>query len=342
MKIGGKNTMDTFLQSLIAYAYQKIGNQRSARSFYFILKGKRSLQASQDAQLFGLEGFYSTLPMLDYDKYEVCYKSINDRTFPALEIEKAWYYKQLHNYETSLKARYFIERLQLLVQLLSHIKRKDKRYMPMCRRYETQKYIKQLFKQKSFHTKFPRVDVDLFNEYYTLLCQMPEVNREIMMGLQVGYGFYGETAYQISERLGLSQTEVWMNMHAAMLFLYQEVRKEPKRYPLLTTLLPAMDSATNYTLSARKTREWLDKGKTIEEICEIRHMKRGTIESHIIEIAMYDQAFPIEMYMTEKKLEQIMDCSRQRKSFRLRELKEVLGEDFSYFEIRLGLTKVEE
>ena len=136
--------MDKFLQKLIVYAYQKIGNQRSIRSFYFILIGKRSLQATQDARLFGLEKFYGTLPLLDYDRYEKCFHAAKESKYTQLNIEDAWFYQQLYDYEINRKSMYFMERIQLLIQVLSHLKRKDVCYIPMCKRYETQKFIKQI------------------------------------------------------------------------------------------------------------------------------------------------------------------------------------------------------
>lgn len=330
--------MDKFLQKLIVYAYQKIGNQRSIRSFYFILIGKRSLQATQDARLFGLEKFYGTLPLLDYDRYEKCFHAAKESKYTQLNIEDAWFYQQLYDYEINRKSMYFMERIQLLIQVLSHLKRKDVCYIPMCKRYETQKFIKQFLKQN--FTRFPNIYERLFNEYYTLLLQIPEVNREILLGTQMGYKALGETIYQLSERINLSQTEIWIHICASGQFLFQQVRNQAEQYPLLSGLLPTLDMLEGCTESARKTKMWIERGKTIEEISQIRHMKRGTIESHIIEIAMHHPHFSIATYLPEDKMQRILACVHQKNSFRLKELKEDLGADFSYFEIRLALTKV--
>ena len=85
------------------------------------------------------------------------------------------------------------------------------------------------------------------------------------------------------------------------------------------------------------TYELLQKDHSVEEIAKERGLTTGTIYSHIGKLI--SQKFPIDLdklYLKIKQI-QIMDATQLLKQEKLKPLKDHLGNDFSYDEIRLVL-----
>ncbi len=76
------------------------------------------------------------------------------------------------------------------------------------------------------------------------------------------------------------------------------------------------------------------EGKTIAEIAEERQLTASTIEGHLTEFVK-EGLLEVEELMGEKKIKIIRELILENPSFKSKELKEALGEDYSYGEIRL-------
>ncbi|MFM7022703.1 MAG: helix-turn-helix domain-containing protein [Flavobacteriales bacterium] len=80
------------------------------------------------------------------------------------------------------------------------------------------------------------------------------------------------------------------------------------------------------------------EGKTIEDIAKERNLSPTTIESHLahyVALGKIDAA----IFINEEKMQQIITAAKAVKSFQLSPIKEVLGDEFSYSDIRFAVAK---
>jgi uncharacterized protein YpbB len=76
------------------------------------------------------------------------------------------------------------------------------------------------------------------------------------------------------------------------------------------------------------------EGKTIAEIAEIRQLTASTIEGHLGEYVK-NGLLDVKLLMQEKKIKVIREFMLENPDLKGSALKEALGEDYSYGEIRL-------
>lgn len=84
------------------------------------------------------------------------------------------------------------------------------------------------------------------------------------------------------------------------------------------------------------TVEMFNTGKSIGEIAAIRELLPSTIESHLLR-AVELELLPIEKLVDMAKINSIRSIVDAHKELRLRELKELLGDNISYTEIRAAV-----
>ena len=97
----------------------------------------------------------------------------------------------------------------------------------------------------------------------------------------------------------------------------------------------------NYLVYPRKTYNFWRQGRSLEEIATIRNLKVATIEDHFVEIALREKDFSIEMFMEKEKIDKVIKVIEALQTRKLRVLKQAVGEDISYFEVRLVLARME-
>ena len=71
------------------------------------------------------------------------------------------------------------------------------------------------------------------------------------------------------------------------------------------------------------------------------NLKVATIEDHFVEIALREKDFSIEMFMEKEKVDKVIKVIEALQTRKLRVLKQAVGEDISYFEVRLVLARME-
>ena len=80
----------------------------------------------------------------------------------------------------------------------------------------------------------------------------------------------------------------------------------------------------------------IKEGKTLEEIAKERKMTLGTIEGHIAYFVAKQELDP-KLFMSEKKLTIMLAAINQLKSIKLNDLRDHLGREYSYSEIKIGV-----
>lgn len=94
------------------------------------------------------------------------------------------------------------------------------------------------------------------------------------------------------------------------------------------------------TTSTHKTLELVQKGFSIDQIAHIRSLKKATIEDHIVELSIHEPSFSIEPYVSSEEQQAIHEIAFQLQTNKLKLIKENLEHPFTYFQIRLALTRM--
>ena len=95
----------------------------------------------------------------------------------------------------------------------------------------------------------------------------------------------------------------------------------------------------NLTRSESMTLELLDEGRTIDDIAKERGLARSTIESHIYKIVKYG-LYDATDFVSKEHYDTIKEYFDETGDTSSSSAREVLGEEYSYFELRLVLGSV--
>ncbi|MBM6619906.1 helix-turn-helix domain-containing protein [Bacillus suaedaesalsae] len=337
---------------VILYCIKKNKGERSISSIYHLLKGKRSAQTIQDAKLYQTFHLFGVFPLLDRNELEenvfllqkkCAIESDSDNSFVITKYGEellttfslpsslnGWKYAQ----ETSI----FWGRLSLLVQVCSNLMNHETRYIPISRDVHLLQWVKKYLNNMSF----TRNDFSqkLYNEFVNVLENMDEVRASIFVSKLTGHNRIGSTNEQVGEQLSLSSFEVSVLFTSTIHHILALTENEKNKYPLLSNIMGTSHKKLTLTQSTEKTFELVNQGYSIEAIAKIRQLKKNTIEDHIVEIALSDEAFDISPYIKSDTFKQIEECIMRLKTNQLKLIKNSLEIPVGYFEIRLALAKV--
>lgn len=122
--------------------------------------------------------------------------------------------------------------------------------------------------------------------------------------------------------------------------------REEAFFNLLNKEVVAEEIAEEKTKAVKEKAEKVDtkeqslnlfnEGKSIEEIATLRGYTVSTIEGHLAHYVSRNELDVLDL-ITKEKYNKICDTIREEGKFELKHLKEKLGENYSYGEIRLGL-----
>ena len=88
--------------------------------------------------------------------------------------------------------------------------------------------------------------------------------------------------------------------------------------------------------SHNETLQLFKGGKTVEEIAELRGMAVSTIEGHLSTFVAKGQ-LDVSEFVSADKVREIISATKELDTFNLGPLKSVLGERFSFSEIRMAI-----
>ncbi len=92
----------------------------------------------------------------------------------------------------------------------------------------------------------------------------------------------------------------------------------------------------NLSSSVLQTLELLDEGLDIDKIAKERNLSRTTIENHIVEI-IKNGLYEVEDFVDKDHLNTIIEYFEEVDDNSLSAARDVLGDEYSYFELKLGL-----
>ncbi|MFD1862606.1 helix-turn-helix domain-containing protein [Planococcus chinensis] len=331
---------DEFLISIM----KAVNLERTLSSPYHLIKGKKSGQTIQDIGYYQLYPYFAVMPKLEKAMYDDVVKSLftrnllrpNDEVIDladaAFELEippvsvNGWKYRG--------NEAVFLRRLSLIVQTLSYTSQQEFNFDPVHNAEDVQGWVKRYLKAIRFREMDTVRSFKAEIEVSLERTRIPDSQKLMLMQRMSGKGLSGLTWSQIAAGQGIHPLDAQLAVIEA-LHTWLDVL-ESKEFPLLLPLLEGVIEQSALTDSTRRTEKLFEQGLSLEEIAAVRNLKKSTIEDHFVELAMNDPFFNYTAFVPENLYRQIMEISSERKTKRLREIKDRLP-DATYFQIRLAL-----
>ncbi|MEB3752355.1 helix-turn-helix domain-containing protein [Geobacillus icigianus] len=338
----------SYASFLLAWCLRQFRGERTLAAAYHLFSGKKSAQTLQDSKWFQLEPFFGAWKNVTMSSLEAAAgwlaeqrlaMVVGDRAYRLTEAGEGWLSEREALFPRHMNGwRYhevelpFWQRLSLIGQTLSNLNA-GRRFAPICRDERTLRWVKRYLMDKGGRAALTR---ELYEELLRLLAAVSEEAALVFTLRLTSADRIGWTAEQIAAHLQKEALYVEFLFRDALHYIMAEA--EAGRSPALAELMDGL-APVALTQSAQKTYEWLQKGKTIEEIAAIRRLKRSTIEDHLVEIAANVPAFSIAPFVAAEKAAAVQAAAKTLGTRKLKQIRDALGGAVSYFEIRLVLAK---
>ncbi|WP_214826669.1 helix-turn-helix domain-containing protein [Exiguobacterium algae] len=326
---------------VVLLAIKRLNGERSERSLFHVLNGKRSATTLQDAFFYDLEPVFGQFPATTYE-YEKQLSEYAKRGW--LDRERfllteagdllaspemvADLFGRLGGERRDYNAMTW-KRLSLFVQTLMSREHRQT-FFPVQADRSAERWVKQIL----------RVDRD----WRSL---METFHREIENALEtvgdpyataVVYRFTGayETGFTYEQIGNLLDVDPYT---ARLYFLagWNGLLKALPDEAVLKGFTHGL-SDERMTHSARESYELFLKGRSFSQIQSIRRLRTSTIEDHVVEMAMYLETFPLEQFVPGDQIQRV-EALREVGSWALKPIYEQM-EEISYFQIRLVLARL--
>jgi ATP-dependent DNA helicase RecQ len=109
--------------------------------------------------------------------------------------------------------------------------------------------------------------------------------------------------------------------------MHKKANKKPIRAKVARETMPD---------TFQKTFHLYKEGNNIDDIALIRNLASTTIEGHLSEFVAHGQ-IPVNSFLTDDRLAEIVKVAEEKGRLSLRVIKDVLGDDYSYFEIKVAI-----
>ncbi|MFJ5965041.1 helix-turn-helix domain-containing protein [Bacillus sp. NPDC093026] len=340
-----------YLDVMLMDSVHKLNGERSISAVYHLFKGKKSSQTIQDASLFQLSNYFGWYPHFTRDQLEHSVRKLEDEhficktgdTYSVTDAGKMMLSQQFlnkpmpayfHGAHYQDKAKTLWMRLSLLVQVLSHHAAGSYQYVPIQRDVSVQSWTKTFLKQ--YHKK--KLSQDLHHELERLLMRLSDQEALIFVYSLTSNERIGRTYQQIAEWMNEDVWYVYVLFWNVLHYFIQSAQKGEAA--IMKRMLSDLENKRVLTNSTHKTLELVQKGFSIDQIAQIRSLKKATIEDHIVELSIHEPNFSIEPYVKLDEQQAIHDVADRLQTNKMKLIKEKLEHKYSYFQIRLALTRM--
>ncbi|KIL17129.1 hypothetical protein C2W58_02807 [Bacillus pumilus] len=341
-----------YLDVMLMDSVYKLNGERSISAVYHLFKGKKSSQTIQDASLFELSRYFGCYPGFTRDQLnrsalkleEKHYIRKTDETLSITEAGERMLHQHFsekpmpayfHGAKYHDKAKILWMRLSLLVQVLSHHMAGSHQYVPIQRDVSVQSWTKSFLKQ---HQQKSKLSEELHHELEKLLMSLSDQEALIFVYSLTSNERIGRTYQQMAEWMKEDVWYVYLLFWNVLHYFIQSAQKGEA--PILQQLVGDLEFKRVLTTSTHKTLELVQKGFDIEQIAHIRSLKKATIEDHIVELSIHEPSFSIDPYVSIKEQREILAVARELQTNKMKLIKEKLEHPFTYFQIRLALTRM--
>lgn len=333
----------------------RLNGERTLNGVLHLLKGKRSAQTIQDISFFKCEDIAASLKRYSFlELQKLSSQLLKDNLIEEsssktvqmtavgntqfMTLSEHFYFPESFNglaYEWSHSAAFFWEQLSLLIQTISYVKDKRFDFLPVATKSVTQQQVKQVIRSKKGTGWLGQ---RLYQELEQILDSMPDIHATLFVHKLTSSKRVGRTFSQLSQPFNkdpyFTELIFWSTIHKVI----KEIDQSPESFPTLSLLRPREINQEFVTNTARITKDLLDKGLSMDKIASIRKLKDSTIEDHIVELAIHDSTFDVSTFISEDSIELIQQTAVSLKTSRLKPIKDNLGGEFDYFQIRLALS----
>ncbi|WP_071395625.1 helix-turn-helix domain-containing protein [Bacillus tuaregi] len=343
----------TFNQLMILYCLHKLQGERTIYSIYHLLQGKKSSQTIQDAHLFHLAPLFQTETNISRQQLETMVTELSNE---QLIIEKAAQHyavtekgvkqlekglaetpipKHVNGWKHQRTSLVFWERLSLAVQVISNLKKRESKYLPVQRKTETLLWIRQFLA----HNRLSRDSLgkQIYQELVSCLESDPSLNPDYLVIRLTGYRSIGYTEVQAAQNFQMEQAYYHYHFLSILHYMIGHIETNPAHFPILSFFIEKPQKH-NLTNSTEKTYTLLKQGHSVTDIMTIRGLKKSTIEDHLVELALNVENFTIDAYVSAEKQNLIKQAAKKLQTKQLKQIRSMVGQA-GYFEIRLVLAK---
>lgn len=217
----------------------------------------------------------------------------------------------------------------LLVQVASELSYQNNKYFAITNDLKAQQLFKNWFRRYGKTTLLGEITTSLTD----FLAHEPELNAQLFCEQLTGHGRLGQTKAQLAKsyQLQIAEIEVgWRDLCARYAKYLLDQNFE------LAKLVMPYKRLTNLPASTEKTYSLFLAGKSIEEIADLRKIRKSTVQEHPLNVAILANDFPRERLLSPKIKKQIMDffASCPVLDWKFQQLHESYPE-ISFFEYRL-------
>ena len=349
-----KGDKTLILERIILTCSLHIKAERTTSAIYHLLLGKKSIQTVQDAHIYQLEKFYGIYRTLTkkafnqkivelVNKQHLVKNPSQETTYICTHTGEVWLEKHKNQfnltYFNGLKygetANIFFERLILLIQTITNSNKDFYAFIPVIDKEPVENWVKMVYKK----TKGSEVKLlgTIYEELYRLLVSYSNKEANIFVDRLTGYKKYGMSIEQLAAGYKCDIHDIQLLLSGVLQSIVHIVQSKNNDFPFLSFILKDLSLASPITKSTSVTHDLLKKTYSIDQIAKIRQLKINTIYDHFVEIALYDKAFPIHQFVSEHTQAEILRAVDQTKTYKLKQLKQQLSVDITYFQIRLVL-----
>lgn len=331
-----------------------VNGSRKSSGIYYILTGKKTSQSLSDSQWFGIEHYYASLKGITYAAYtETIEALLNEKWIVSdgdqeyvitktgervllNEKERLSFLNNLNGLKYASIETACWQVLTLYVQALSNSLYDNVDYSPIVRDRLAVQKVKSLFPRSEIERK--EKAESLHYEMSRLLLTHDPLSADIFVKKLSGYNRIGSTFEQAARETGISQREAILRFRSVLHVFIQNAAVKKQQFPVFHSLFCSFTDIPALTKSASRTYEMLNKGKTLQEIMEIRNIKASTIEDHLVEFAREIPDFSIHPFIKEEEVQNVKKFYNKTKENKLRPIKDAFPH-LSYLQIRLVLAK---
>lgn len=340
---------------LFLYLVSRVQDERTLSGIYHILRGRQSVQTTQDSFLFHVAPLFHALDRLERKTFqemvEECMRKgwiaaapeVRGRCRTTASGDAAMRRFELqHSFPEGLnEIRYVQEessfwlRLQLVVQTLSAYMHGRRSFLPVTNRMNVTEDVRRFFMESSCDRRVLAQHV--YTELHRLLSSVPESEADLLVAQFSGADHAGMTVEQLSVTFEMDPFQISLLFKSALRQMMSEIGSAPLSFPVLQRLFAHRRTALSR--SAEKTMHCLQEGMSIQKVAANRNLSCGTIEDHIVEIALKVTDFSIIPYLPEETEQRVLQTAARLGTRELKTIRKALDGRESYFQIRLALAK---
>ncbi|WP_214849491.1 helix-turn-helix domain-containing protein [Exiguobacterium sp. s193] len=329
----------TIVNQMLLEAVTRLRDERTDRSLYHVLQGKRSATSLQDAHFYELEPVFGMLPFKreTFDRLltELERQGLieRDTTLRVTEIGKAQVAAPFLIDDLGGELRGFSitlwKRISLLIQTLVCLEQRIT-FVPIQQDVATKEWVRQQIKHipnrkqwlEGIHRELRDALRQLSDREATLISYR-------LSGLKTGLSYP-----QLQEQLD-SDT---LSLRLEFIMAWRKCLRHLNETSIILQLGSDIDQS-KMTQSAQKTWEMLKRGQTLDEIAHRRRLKKSTMEDHLVEIAMYSDVFPLGQFIGEAEWNEVKQVVNREHTYSLKRIKAELTSEIDYFQIRIALAR---